>query len=220
MAIRGRFLGRPKAAPTLFEIWQAGGKIASIENPVRLKILRQLEQAPRTLNQLVVATRKSKPTLSSLHIPPLIQTGLVEEQPDPHDGRVKWYRLVGTRLGSSAVDAAALRDAVLGFVESRGFMPLHPLLEILRPEDLVKAAPEYADDVATRFGALLGRMLLQTDKARAAQELARILERTGLGSAKGNGASFQVTAANPVMQRFVARAAEVALGLDEREVTI
>ena len=204
----------------MFEIWQAGGKIASIENPVRLKILRHLEQAPRTLNELVVATRKSKPTLSSLHIPPLLQTGLVQEQPDPHDGRVKWYKLVGTRLGSSAVDAGELRDAVLGFVESRGFMPLHPLLEILRPEELVKAAPEYSDQVAKRFGALLGKMLLQKDKAKQAQELSQILEKTGLGTAKWTGTSFQVTAASPAMRRFVMRAIEAALGVNERELTI
>ncbi len=213
-------MGRPKAAPTLFEIWQAGGKIASIENPVRLKILRHVEQAPRTLNELVVATRKSKPTLSSLHIPPLLQTGLIQEQPDPHDGRVKWYKLVGTRLGSSAVDAAELRDAVLGYVEGRGFMPLHPLLEILRPEELVKAAPEYSDRVATRFGELLGRMLLQKDKARAALELGQILESAGLGSAKWSGTSFEVTASNAAMRRFVTRAAETALGLKVRELTI
>ncbi|HEX9815449.1 MAG TPA: winged helix-turn-helix domain-containing protein [Candidatus Thermoplasmatota archaeon] len=213
-------MGRPKAAPTLFEIWQAGGKIASIESPVRLKILRHLEQAPRTLNELVVATRKSKPTLSSLHIPPLLQTGLIQERPDPHDGRVKWYKLVGTRLGSSAVDAADLRDAVLGYVESRGFMPLHPLLEILRPEELVKVAPEYADRVATRLGELLGRMLLQKDKNRAANELAKVLESAGLGTVKWVGTSLDVTTPNAALHRFVTRAAEAALGLQEHEITI
>ena len=213
-------MGRPKASPTLFEIWQAGGKIASIENPVRLKILRHLEQAPRTLNELVVATRKSKPTLSTLHLPPLLQTGLVQEQPDPHDGRVKWYRLVGTRLGSSAVDASALRDAVLGFVESRGFMPLHPLLEILRPEELVNAAPDYADGVAGRLGTLLGRMLLQRDRAKAVHELSQVLERTGLGSAKFSAGTLHVTPVAPALRRFVTRLAETALGLRDRELPL
>jgi DNA-binding transcriptional ArsR family regulator len=213
-------LGRPKAAPTLFEIWQAGGKIASIENPVRLKILRQLEQAPRTLNELVVATRKAKPTLSALHIPPLLQTGLVVEQPDPHDGRVKWYRLVGTRLGSSAVDAAELRDAVMGFVESRGFMPLQPLLEILRPNELVKAAPAFSDAVAARLGQLLGRMLLQKEKSKATQELSQILERSGLGTVAWSGSSLRVAPRDPALRRFVTRVAESALGLEERPLVV
>ena len=213
-------MGRPKAAPTLFEIWQSAGKIVSIENPVRLKVLRHLEQAPRTLNELVVATRKSKPTLSSLHLPPLLQTGLVQELPDPHDGRVKWYKLIGTRLGSSAVDASDLRDAVLGYVEGRGFMPLQPLLEILKPEDLVKASPEYADAVADRFGHLLGRMLLQKEKAKATQELSQILERTGLGNAKWQGSSLHVVAVNPNLRRFVTRASEIALGIKERELAV
>lgn len=210
-------MGRPKAAPTRFEIWQAEGRIASIDNPVRLRILRQLELGPKTLKDLVALTRKAKPTLSALHLPPLIQHGLVEEAPDPHDGRVKWYKLVGSRLGSSAVDPAELRDAVLQFVQGRGFIPLQPLLEIIRPEEAVKFAPEYADGLAVRFGTLVGRMLLQKDRARAAQELGQLLERAGLGHIRWTGTAIVVTPTNPAFRRFLTRAAEAALGI-EREV--
>jgi DNA-binding transcriptional ArsR family regulator len=209
-------LGRPKSAPTLFEIWQAAGRIASIENPVRLKVLRQLEQGPRTLNGLVAATRKSKSTLSSLHLPPLLQTGLVQEAPDPHDGRVKWYVLAGSRLGSSAVDPSELRDAVLGYVQSRGIVPIQPLLDVLRPDDLVARDPAYADEVAQRLGELLGRMLLQRDRSRAAHELDVIVERAGLGHVRWTASGAHVTPKSPALRRFLSRVVETALGAHQR----
>lgn len=211
-------MGRPKATPAAFEIWQSGRRIASIDNPVRLRILRLLEHGPKTLNELVVATRKAKPTLSSLHIPPLVQHGLVAEAPDPHDGRVKWYRLVGHRLGSSAVEPAELRDAVLGYVESRGFLPLGPLLEVLQPARLVRESPTLADEIAERFGTLLGRMLLTKDRARATAELAQILERAGLGRVQWTGTALDVSPSDPELRGFLTRASEAALGIRERRV--
>lgn len=171
-----------------FEIWQAEGRILSIDDPVRIRLLRLLEQKPRTLNQLVAELDKAKSTLSGVHLPPLVEAKIVQEQTDPKDARVKWFKVAGHRLGSSDVDRARLRDAVLGYVQSSGLIPLRPLLEVLDLEGLSRHAhAEYRRDVAKRLGRLVSRMLMARERSGRVQELSELLEREGLGHVEWRG---------------------------------
>lgn len=194
-----RILSSPverKAVPG-FEIWKAGPRVVSIDSPVRLQILRALEEKPRTLNHLVAITKKSKPTLSLLHVRPLLEAGLVQEAQDPHDARVKWYKLVGNRIGSSSIAPASLRDAVLDYVQASGFVPLRPLLETLDWPALVRGPPkDYAKRVAQRLGQLMGRMLFASTREGAVEELSMILHREGLGSVSLRRGKLEWTAAD------------------------
>jgi DNA-binding transcriptional ArsR family regulator len=188
----------------VFEIWQGAGQIASVDNAVRLRILRELETGPRTLGQLAKATAKGKSTLSSLHLPWLQQAGLVTDTPDPNDARVKWFKLAGSRLGSSAVDAPALRDAVMGFVQSKGLVPLAPLLQVLDVPTMVEKAPAaYCEAVAQRLGVLIGRMVFATAAQERTAELGGILERSGL--------LIQQDKQSPALIRFLSQVRASAL---------
>jgi hypothetical protein len=165
----------------VFEIWQAGDRIVSVDDPVRLKILALLEVKPRTLKQLAAAVNRSKPTLSAGHVPWLMDAGLLASATDPADARVKWFRLVGHRLGSSAVEKPQLRDAVLGFVATSGLVPLAPVLHILDVDHVLRASsPDYYLALAARLGALLQRHLMSSSPGDRRRELARILKETGL----------------------------------------
>ena len=200
---------RPKrgAAAVAFEIWQADGKVASVDNPVRLRILHELEAGPATLGGLVKATGKAKSTLSTLHIRPLVKAGLVTQAADPKDARVKWYTLRAQRLGSSAVDPGQLREAVLGYAQGAGLIPLREALAVVDLEALAGAPRAYAEGVADRLGGLVGRMVAGAPDPVAA--LDALLRREGLGSI--DATTRRVTAASPATQALLQRAVDAAL---------
>lgn len=199
------------AAGSGFEIWQSARGVHSERNPVRIAILAQLGKGPRTLGDLAKATSRSKSTLSALHVPALQSAGLLSESEDPSDARVKWYRLEGSRLGSSTVDPTDLRAAVLEFVRQRGLVPLAPLLEVVDPAALVASGkPEYVAAVATRLGLLVGRMLTATTPKERLAELSGILDRHGLGTLAGTP-SLPTAKAPKALHGFVLALAKSAL---------
>lgn len=205
---------RPGDPTPRFEIWQAGNRIHSIDNPVRLRILRWLEHQPSRLTDLVKHVGKAKSTLSALHIPPLLEARLIEEVSNPQDARVKIYRLVGHRLGSSAVEAKELRDAVLSYVEGTGAIPLGALLRIVDPEALVAsgARADYVEEIARRIGQSLARMLTHDEFETAVRELSDLLEAASLGLVEtSRQGPPRVAAFRPELQPFVTRIAEEAL---------
>jgi hypothetical protein len=161
------------------------------------------------LTELVRGTRKAKPTLSTVHVPPLLESGLVRESVDEKDARVKWYQLSGYRLGSSAVDRAKLRDAVLGYVQSTGVMPLAPLLTVLDIPSLAESGDAaYVDGVADRLGRLLGRLIFGPG---AVAELGQLLDRHGLGRIESGPPRLRVTPGPGIPEAFLRRVVEAAL---------
>lgn len=197
-----------------FEIWQVGDRIHSIENPARLKILEALSQRPHNLTELVARTRRAKSTLSALHIPPLIQAGLVIEVPHERDQRVKFYRLVGRRLGSSDVEPRRLRDAVLAYVESQGTIPLSSILAVVNAPDLVGsgAGAAYVEAVARRIGRTFGRVLTSHTSQDAVTELGAFLDQHGLATLEGTPTGgLRVRARDARLQSFVSQLVEEAL---------
>lgn len=200
---------RPKrgAAAVAFEIWQADGKVASVDSPVRLRVLHALEAGPATLGGLVKATGKAKSTLSTLHIRPLVRAGLVAQAADPKDARVKWYTLRAQRLGSSAVDPGQLREAVLGYAQGAGLVPLRETLAVLDLEALATAPRAYADGAADRLGAVFGRLVTAAPDPVVA--LDALLRREGVGSI--DATTGRVVAASPPTQALLQRMVDAAL---------
>lgn len=198
-----------------FEIWQVGSRIHSEDNPVRLKVLRLLEARPRRLTELVALTGKAKSTLSALHIPPLVQAGLIDESADASDARAKIYRLEGHRLGSSDVEAPKLRDAVISYVQSQGALPLPLVLGVVAPQDLVAsgASAAYVEAVARRIGQTLGRSLTESKPDGVVAELSRILSGAGLGTLETVGEAISVRPRDPKLGRFLEALASEALSV-------
>lgn len=117
-----------------FDIYQTDAGYAAITNPVQRQILEALRAGEKQLPELVQITGRSKPTLSSLHMKELLSRELIEERGHPTDSRRKVYRLRATRIGSSDIPVAQLRDAVQHYVSLapvKARLPLRSLIEAL-----------------------------------------------------------------------------------------
>jgi hypothetical protein len=125
-----------------FDIYQTDAGYAAVTNPVQRQILDVLRLGERQLPDLVKATGRSKPTLSSLHMKELLARELIEERGHPTDSRRKVYRLKGTKIGSSDIPVAQLRDAVRHYV---ALSPLATRLPLRAAVESLAAAPAGAD---------------------------------------------------------------------------
>lgn len=162
-----------------FEIYQPRqGGYLTISGETQRALLGATLEGPRSFQDLVRLTRKSKPTVS-LAIKQLVEQGLLEERGDPQDKRRRNYAFVGQRIGSSDLPVPALRDAVRDYVRrtSEPMVPLKPLLEALVS---VKAADETYWLQAEALGAVLAPQMELGGEGGPWIRLARFLERTGL----------------------------------------
>jgi len=152
-----------------FDIYQTDAGYAAVTNPVQRQILDALRKGERQLADLVKATGRSKPTLSSLHMRELLARELIEERSHPTDSRRKVYRLKAARIGSSDIPVAQLRDAVQHYV---GLSPLAARLPLKAMVEALGAAPSGTDSKAVWAQAhRLGRLAAGSLKVGSARDL-------------------------------------------------
>ncbi|HLE98019.1 MAG TPA: winged helix-turn-helix domain-containing protein [Candidatus Thermoplasmatota archaeon] len=141
-----------------FDIFQTTGGYVAVTSPVRRRILDLLKDGDGELADLVKATGKAKPTLSNIHMPELLQLGLVEELPHATDARRKLYRLRGRRIGSSDVPLDQLRGAVKHYVSLSPLaysVPFPDVLAALAAGEVPEAGlRRQARELGTRAAAL------------------------------------------------------------------
>jgi DNA-binding transcriptional ArsR family regulator len=68
------------------------GTLAALADPTRRRVVDLLRRRPRRAGELAAASRVSAPAMSR-HLRVLRKRGLVEEQRDEDDARVRVYRL-------------------------------------------------------------------------------------------------------------------------------
>lgn len=163
-----------------FDIYQAETGYVAVTNPVRRRILHALAERELELPELVRITRRSKPTLSNLHVRELLQQKLVEELPHPTDARRKVYRLKGRRIGSSDVPIDQLRSAVKQYVALSPLVHALPLTSVVG----VLLAGGAGKDVLRAQGVALGAAVAHVFSATGPRDLltavAGFLEREGV----------------------------------------
>jgi DNA-binding HxlR family transcriptional regulator len=168
-----------------FTIYGTPDGYIAVTNDVRQAILEALEDKDRELPELAEVTDRAKSTLSSNHMPQLLDEGVVEENPHPSDGRRKIYSLTGERLGSSSVPVDELRSAVKDYVTTA---PLGARLKVPTALGAIAAAPADADPAVVRaqaeaLGRDCGRFLDRDGARRPAMRVAEFLEREGVAEA-------------------------------------
>lgn len=156
-------------AEDAFDIYQTNAGYAAVTNPVQRQILDALRAGEKQLPELVELTGRSKPTLSSLHMKELLARELIEERGHPTDSRRKLFRLKASKIGSSDIPVAQLRDAVQHYVSLspvKSRLPLGTLIEA------IAAAPAGADPkILWAQARHLGHQVAPTLKVASAREL-------------------------------------------------
>lgn len=192
-------------------------------NPVQRQILDVLRGGDQQLPDLVKATGRSKPTLSSLHMKELLARELIEERSHPTDSRRKVYRLKANRIGSSDIPVGQLREAVQHYVS---LSPLAARLPLKAMVEALCAAPSGTDPKAVwaqahRLGVLAsGSLKVGTardlwmrlsgflEAEEVAQPVRIDLERGTLELRNGPALKGSGALAAPVLSGFVEGVAE------------
>ncbi|MEA3203955.1 MAG: uncharacterized protein QOI63_1635 [Thermoplasmata archaeon] len=152
-----------------FDIYQTDAGYAAVTSPVQRQILDALRQGEKQLPELVEITGRSKPTLSSLHMKELLARELILEAVHPTDSRRKVYRLKASKIGSSELPVAQLRDAVQHYVS---LSPLSPRVPLAAAFEALAAAPEgTAPEILQAQGHCLGTMAAPLFKAGTVRDL-------------------------------------------------
>ena len=85
-----------------FDVYSTTTGLRQISNPVRQKILSELQRHDLSLSEIAQLTGKAQSTLS-VHLDKMVKEGLIGFRDDPEDNRRKIFYLVSRPVGSSVV---------------------------------------------------------------------------------------------------------------------
>jgi predicted hydrocarbon binding protein len=97
--------------PSDFDVYSTSTGLRQISNPVRQKILAELQRRDLSLSEIASLTGKAQSTLS-VHLDKMVVEGLIGYRDDPHDNRRKIFYLISRPVGSSVVPREELKKAV------------------------------------------------------------------------------------------------------------
>jgi predicted hydrocarbon binding protein len=98
------------------DVYSTSSGLKQISNPVRQKILSELQRRDLSLSEIAQLTGKAQSTLS-VHLDKMVKEGLVASRDDPSDNRRKIFYLVSKPVGSSVVPREDLTKAVSGIID-------------------------------------------------------------------------------------------------------
>ena len=96
---------------TDFDVYSTSSGLRQISNPVRQKILSELQRRDLSLSEIAVLTSKAQSTLS-VHLEKMVQEGLIGFRDDPLDNRRKIFYIISKPIGSSVVPREELKKAI------------------------------------------------------------------------------------------------------------
>ncbi|HLE97919.1 MAG TPA: transcriptional regulator [Candidatus Thermoplasmatota archaeon] len=173
-----------------FDIYQTETGYVAVTNPTRRQILASLAEQDRDLPGLVKITKKSKPTLSNLHVRELLEAGLVEERAHATDARRKLFRLKARRIGSSNVPIDQLPGGVRQYVAASPFaysIPFATIMDVLLATNGASARPEARAALreatraqASTLGAAAAHLFLASDPRDLLTGVSSFWEREGV----------------------------------------
>jgi predicted hydrocarbon binding protein len=94
-----------------FDVYSTTTGLRQISNPVRQKILSELQRRDLSLSEIAVLTSKAQSTLS-VHLDKMVKEGLIGYRDDPDDNRRKIFYIISKPVGSSVVPREELKKAI------------------------------------------------------------------------------------------------------------
>jgi uncharacterized protein len=94
-----------------FDVYSTSSGLRQISNPVRQKILSELQRRDLSLSEIAQLTSKAQSTLS-VHLDKMVAEGLIGYRDDPQDNRRKIFYIISRPIGSSVVPREDLKKSV------------------------------------------------------------------------------------------------------------
>jgi uncharacterized protein len=94
-----------------FDVYSTATGLKQISNPIRQKILNELQEREMSLSEIAALTGKAQSTLSS-HLDELTREGLIASRGDPEDNRRKIFYLTSKPIGGSVVPREDLKEVI------------------------------------------------------------------------------------------------------------
>jgi len=98
-----------KAPPS--DVYSTSSGLKQISNPVRQRVLSELQRRDMSLSEIAQMTGKAQSTLS-VHLDKMVKEGLVASRDDPSDSRKKIFYLVSMPIGTATIPRDELGAAV------------------------------------------------------------------------------------------------------------
>jgi predicted hydrocarbon binding protein len=96
---------------TDFDVYSTSSGLKQISNPVRQKILSELQRRDLSLSEIASLTSKAQSTLS-VHLDKMVTEGLIGYRDDPLDNRRKIFYIISRPIGSSVVPREELKKSI------------------------------------------------------------------------------------------------------------
>lgn len=94
-----------------FEVYSTTTGLKQISNPIRQRILSELQKKEMSLSEIAELTSKAQSTLSS-HLDELTREGLIASRGDPDDNRRRIFYLTSKPIGGSVLPRDDLKEVV------------------------------------------------------------------------------------------------------------
>jgi len=154
-----------------FDVYSTSSGLKQVSNPVRQKILNELQRKELSLSEIAHLTGKAQSTLS-VHLDKMVKEGLVASRDDPSDNRRKIFYLVSRPVGSSVVPREDLSRAVGETIRNSVGAPTPFLKAMIRSIILgMEAIGFNMDPVLKDIGRQIGTELSKQMKAQTIENL-------------------------------------------------
>lgn len=154
-----------------FDVYSTSSGLKQVSNPVRQKILSELQRKDLSLSEIAALTGKAQSTLS-VHLDKMVKEGLVASRDDPSDNRRKIFYLISRPVGSSVVPREDLRRAVGETIHNSIGTPSSFLKGMIRSIILgVEAIGFNMDPVLKDIGRQIGEELSKSMNSMTIEEL-------------------------------------------------
>ena len=168
-----------------FDVYSTSTGLRQISNPVRQKILSELQRHDLSLSEIASLTNKAQSTLS-VHLDKMVGEGLIGYRDDPQDNRRKIFYLISKPVGSSVVPRDELKKAVSNTVARSIGTPSTFLKGVIRSIVIGMEAIGFnmdpvLKDIGRQIGLEVSKRMTSTDVEGLIQEIKEFYKQHELG---------------------------------------
>lgn len=160
-----------------FDVYSTSSGLKQVSNPVRQKILIELQKKDLSLSEIAHLTGKAQSTLS-VHLDRMVKEGLIASRNDPSDNRRKIFYLISRQVGSSVMPREDLGRAVGEIVRDSLGSPVSFLKGMIRSIILgVEAIGFNIEPVLKDIGRQVGKEIAKQMKSGSIEELIEEIQK-------------------------------------------